>query len=277
MPEAQPEVKEKKQLKADLRQKIAAFNQNLLIAQQKQQAAAEAKKAEVAASAPVSEKDQPAYIKFKDLASPDIDPTCTLTLPKTYSLLLSAFKACDSIVKYHHNSQAVCSFLRLKLGVQNLLKTKFEKHHLGQIRTIYAQAYLYSIEKLFIDFKNDYHLTVSINFDEVQANAEGKKEFNSLVLLQRYNYFKNKLFSIVKDLHQEFLKSMNIVLEAKEIKRWHPAFNLDQVKPIEPAELPEPKAEQITTGKDLMSIAGSVYNQRVSARTLKALNCPSDG
>ena len=113
----------------------------------------------------VTETTTSAHIKFKDLASTEIDISCTLTLPSSFSQLLDSFKGSDTIVKFLFNRQETCTFLKLKMGIQNITKHTFALTHLAQIKTVYPLAYLFKQEKMFIDFKNDFHLTIQPNLD----------------------------------------------------------------------------------------------------------------
>ena len=159
-PEPAKAKPKKKVNMADLKAKIQSFNDNLLAAKEnyeKTQKESEPATTEVDASA--------AFVKFKDLASADIDIKCTLTLPTAYSRLLDSFKGSDTIVKFLTNRQETCTFLKLKLGIQNITKHTFTHKNLGQIKTVYPLAYIYKQEKMFIDFKNDYHLTIAPNLE----------------------------------------------------------------------------------------------------------------
>ena len=149
----------KKVNKAELMAKIQNFNDNLLAVQEKIEKAKEPEP--VIEAAPIAA----AFDKFKNLASADFDIKCTLTLPSSYSRILDSFKGSDSIVKFLTNRQETCTFLKLKLGIQNITKHTFTLKQLSQIKEVYPGAYLYKQEKMFIDFKNDYHLTVKPNLD----------------------------------------------------------------------------------------------------------------
>lgn len=247
---------------AELKAKIQNFNDNLQAVQEK----IEISKAEV--TKPVDEPPiAAAFDKFKDLASSDIDIKCTLTLPVSYSRILDAFKGSDSIVKFLTNRQETCTFLKLKLGIQNITKHNFTLKHLGQIKTTFPLAYRYKQEKMFIDFKNDYHLTIHPNLDDVkELNDKGLKDFSPSVLLSRLNLFKSNLFMMVKNLHQTFLESIGITnVDFKDIKRWHPKFDLESCPEIETSELPKSPNESIKakTGQDLLNIAKDVYSSRI--------------
>jgi len=152
---------------SELKQKIENFNKNLQAIQNSYsqiESKAEISK-EKDTNASIPQNDLPVYLKYKDLASSDLDPSSKLSLPKTYGLLLDSFKGSDTIMKMMFNRDEICTFLKLKMGIQNITKHNFTQQHLGQIKTVYPEAYVYKQEKLFIDFKNDYHLIISPNLN----------------------------------------------------------------------------------------------------------------
>lgn len=258
---AKPKAKKKVNM-AELKAKLKSFNDNLIIAQENVENTKPAEPETTPSTTTVS-----AFVKYKDLASKDIDIKCTLTLPSSYSKLLDAFKGSDSIIKFLNNRQETCTFLKLKLGIQNITKHTFTLKSLSQLKTVYPLAYIYKQEKMFIDFKNDYHLTIAPNLDDVEeVNEKGLKQFSPNTLLTRLNHFKTNLFVIVKNLHQQFLESIGIAnVDFKDIKRWHPKFDLESVPQIEQAELPKSPNESIKvkTGQDLLNIAKDVYSTRI--------------
>lgn len=54
-------------------------------------------------------------------------------------------------------------------------------------------------------------------------------------------------------------------VDAKEIKRWHPKFDLDNVEEIPESELPKAPNDQLKckTGQDLLNIAKDIYSTKV--------------
>jgi len=252
--------------RTELKAKIQNFNNKLLAVQDTIEKKKEADVAKLGEEPVVS--GLAAFEKHKNLASADIDIKCTLTLPCAYARVLDAFKGSDTIVKFLTNRQETCTFLKLKLGIQNITKHTFTLKHLAQVKTVYPLAYYYKQEKMFIDFKNDYHLTIHPNLDEVtELNAKGLKDFSPNILLTRLNKFKANLFSLVKNCHQKFLESIGITnVEFKDIKRWHPKFDLESCCPdIEESELPKSPNEsvKVKTGQDLLNIAKDVYSSRI--------------
>ena len=85
-----------------------------------------------------------------------------------------------------------------------------------------------------------------------------------LLLLERLQRFKTRLFDMVKDIHQKFLKKIGVSVEQKEIKRWHPKFDLEELEDILVSELPQkPNEVKLKSGEDLKKIAEEVYSTRV--------------
>ena len=153
----QPSVKpvEKKKLnKEELKKRIEAFNQNLA------QIQVQVETKEILEEKTTTSIELPAFEKLKSLADPE---TTALSLPKSYSMLFDCFKGSDAIIKFLFDRDEVCTFLKLKMGIQNITKRTFTHKQLGQIKAVYPQSYLFKYEKLFIDFKNDYHFIISPN------------------------------------------------------------------------------------------------------------------
>jgi chromatin licensing and DNA replication factor 1 len=163
---SKPKSTNKKLNRAELKNRIEQFNKKLAFIQSQEPEVSVAIQQQNKKETPVEQvKEIPAYLKFKDLADENLDTTTTLTLPKSYSLLLDAFKGSDTIVKFLTNRDETCTFLKLKMGIQNITKHTFTLKQLAQLKTVYPEAYIFKQEKLFIDFKNDYHLIIAANLE----------------------------------------------------------------------------------------------------------------
>jgi hypothetical protein len=88
-----------------------------------------------------------------------------------------------------------------------------------------------------------------------------------LLLLERLKIFQNLLIENVKQIHQNFLKSIGVTnISSNSIKRWHPKFDLEEIEDIIAVELPQkPNELKLTTGEDLKKIAKEVYSVRVES------------
>ena len=65
---------------------------------------------------------------------------------------------------------------------------------------------------------------------------------------------------------KKFLESIGLAnVNVKEIKRWHPKFDLDKVDEITESDLPKPPNDQLKckTGQDLLNIAKDIYSSKV--------------
>jgi hypothetical protein len=119
-----PVEKEKKQkLTADeLKEKVKNFRQKLQKHNEKF-----AKKSELEEKK-VEREPTPAYEKYASLALNDEtiktsnDDEKKLTLPSKHQNLIELFKGSDNIVKFLYNRQEVCTYSKLKNGVQSMIK-----------------------------------------------------------------------------------------------------------------------------------------------------------
>jgi chromatin licensing and DNA replication factor 1 len=72
----------------------------------------------------------------------------------------------------------------------------------------------------------------------------------------------------MKIYRKDFLKSLGIKdVPFDELKRWHPKFDLENVREIEEADLPKPPIDdsiKCKTGQELLSIAKDIKSARVS-------------
>ena len=270
-PEPAPEASAKKRLNRDeLKKKMEQFNARLVHIQSQEPEKTTTTSAVVQKDEP---QQTPAYLKFQELSEkqPPVASEETLPLPKSYALLLDFFKACETILKMMTNRNDPVTFQRLKRGVENITKHTFALRHLGQLRHVYPEAYSFRQEKMFIDFKNDYHLLIAPNFAEIEASqASGQREFTPAVMLKRQTQCEANLLRIVKEQHRTFLDSLGMdgLVDDGErrLKRWHPKFELDRAAEIEIAELPRPPSQdsvECKTGKELLNIAAAIYSSRI--------------
>ena len=68
----------------------------------------------------IDEEQTPAYAKYANLASVEYEQK--LVLPAKYQNLFELFNGSDTVVKFMHNRQEICTFLKLKTAVQNMTK-----------------------------------------------------------------------------------------------------------------------------------------------------------
>jgi hypothetical protein len=122
--EAAPEKEKKAKLTADeLKEKVKNFRQKLQKHNEKF-----AKKSELEEKKVEKDPPTPAYEKYASLALNDEtiktsnDDEKKLILPSKHQNLIELFKGSDNIVKFLYNRQEVCTYSKLKNGVQSMTK-----------------------------------------------------------------------------------------------------------------------------------------------------------
>ncbi|XP_073911577.1 DNA replication factor Cdt1 isoform X2 [Castor canadensis] len=213
----------------------------------------------------------PAYQRFHALAQPGPPG---LVLPYKYQVLAEMFRSMDTIVGMLHNRSETVTFAKVKQGVQDMMRKRFEEHNVGQIKTVYPMSYRFRQERNVPTFKDgtkrsDYQLTIEPLLDKDPGGAV--PQLTASCLLQRRQVFSQNLVQRVKEHHKAFLASLNppMAVPEDQLTRWHPRFNVDQVPDIEPAELPQPPTtEKLTTAQEVLARARSLMSPRME----KALN-----
>ncbi|XP_059164447.1 DNA replication factor Cdt1-like [Physella acuta] len=209
-----------------------------------------------------AEKVLPAHERFEHLTEEGIP---TLSLPFTYKQLEGGFQAMDQVISMLHNRSEICTFSKLRAAVQNITRKNFEERTVGQIKTIVPDAYIFQQEKI-LDFDKKTHmysLTIEPNLKNEkqidgksnQLTAEGKLMFSASLLLKRKRLFRNNLLEYLKQLHKDFLASLDvpIILPSEKLARWHPKFQLDKVPEVTVSPLPQPPDVRVYhTAKDVL-------------------------
>ncbi|MBZ3872173.1 DNA replication factor Cdt1 [Sciurus carolinensis] len=216
------------------------------------------------AEQPCGEK-APAYQRFHALAQPGPP---SLVLPYKYQVLAEMFRSMDTIVGMLHNRSETVTFAKVKQGVQDMIRRRFEEHNVGQIKTVYPESYRFRQERGIPTFRDgvrrsDYQLTIEPLLD---PEAGGPPQLTASQLLQRRQVFSRNLVERVREHHRAFLSSLNPPLAVPEdqLTRWHPHFNVDGVPDIEPAELPQPPTtEKLTTAQEVLARARSLMSPRM--------------
>ncbi|XP_072675674.1 DNA replication factor Cdt1 isoform X2 [Canis lupus baileyi] len=196
----------------------------------------------------------PAYQRFHALAQPGPPG---LVLPYKYQVLAEMFRSMDTIVGMLYNRSETVTFAKVKQGVQDMMRKRFEERNVGQIRTVYPACYRFRQERNIPTFKDgikrsDYQLTIEPVLDQEAGSAA--PQLTASHLLQRRQVFSQNLVERVREHHRAFLASLNppMVVPEERLTRWHPRFNVDEVPDIEPAELPRPPAtEKVATAQEM--------------------------
>uniref|UniRef100_A0A673C218 Chromatin licensing and DNA replication factor 1 n=2 Tax=Sphaeramia orbicularis TaxID=375764 RepID=A0A673C218_9TELE len=202
--------------------------------------------------------EQPAYQRYHTLAQAT---SPSLSLPFQYKVLAEMFRSMDTVVAMLYNRSETATFMKIKHGVQDMMHKRFEESHMGQIKTVFPEAYTFRQEKNIPTFnssikKGSYQLTVEplLYSDQNEAHPV----LTASRLLERRHIFHSNLVSIVKQHHKVFLSSLVPPLSVPEDKltRWHPRFNVDTVPAISLSSLPQPPhTEKLVTAQEVLDKA----------------------
>lgn len=232
---------------------------------------------------PVKLVELPAYKRFASLA--ESSKAGQLPLPYKYRHLLDIFKGLDSVVAMFHNRRECITFKKLKPAVQRMLRKNFTEMHLAQIKHVYPEAFIFSQMKMrnfgSVSKADYYQLVISpnveqladqepqpqqqrsnkINEDDVLASAQSTS-MNPHVMTARIQKFQNLLLQRVMREHDKFLRSLDPpIIINKQLTRWHPEFDLENVAEVELAPLPQPpNVEKYSSAKDILSTARNLFN-----------------
>ncbi|XP_047566075.1 DNA replication factor Cdt1 isoform X2 [Lutra lutra] len=214
---------------------------------------------------PCGEK-APAYQRFHALAHPGPPG---LVLPYKYQVLAEMFRSMDAIVGLLYNRSETVTFAKVKQGVQDMMRKRFEERNVGQIRAVYPTSYRFRQERNIPTFKDgvkrsDYQLTIEPLLDHEAGSSA--PQLTASKLLQRRRLFSQNLVKRVREHHSAFLASLNppVVVPEDQLTRWHPRFNVDSVPDIEPAELPQPPTvEKLATAQEVLARARGLLSPRM--------------
>uniref|UniRef100_A0A3Q2UC49 Chromatin licensing and DNA replication factor 1 n=1 Tax=Fundulus heteroclitus TaxID=8078 RepID=A0A3Q2UC49_FUNHE len=197
----------------------------------------------------------PAYQRYHTLAQA---APPGLSLPYQYKILAEMFRSMDTVVAMLYNRSETATFGKIKQGVQDMMHKRFEESHVGQIKTVFPEAYAFKQEKNIPTFnssisKGSYQLTVEPN--------EARPVLSASRLLERRKVFHQNLISIVKQHHTNFLSLLVPPVSVPEdmLTRWHPRFNVDTVPTIWVSPLPQvPHADKLSTAQEVLEKARSL-------------------
>ncbi|XP_038662360.1 DNA replication factor Cdt1 isoform X2 [Scyliorhinus canicula] len=254
------------ELNSDIKSRLKRVRELELKVQENKLQQRKATEQEVKSSAEERAK-APAYQRFHNLAQ-DIPPG--LNLPFKYKLLAEMFRNMDTIVSMLFNRSETITFTKVKQGVQDLMRKKFEERNVGQIKTVYPSAYKFRQEKGIPTWsdsvkRSSYQLTVDPVF-EGEENSDGHTQLTASHLLLRRRIFSRNLVSIVKQYHKIFLASLDppIHVPDNKLTRWHPRFNVDEIPDVTAAELPQPPDfEKLTTAREVLDKARSMMTPKM--------------
>lgn len=188
-----------------------------------------------------------------------ITTKASLTLPFKYRSLAEVFRCIDTVCQILYNRKEAITFRKLKPAVEEMLKKNLTEKHLGQIKSIFEDAFKFSQEKLRVFGagvkKEQWELVVTPNVNQDLLTSE--------FLLERRRKFYNILIDKLKDYHNEFLLTLDppVQVDKSKVTRWHPEFNLEKVPDIEALPLPQPPDEiKMTSGQEVLEKARQMFN-----------------
>ncbi|XP_008279720.1 DNA replication factor Cdt1 [Stegastes partitus] len=210
--------------------------------------------------------EQPAYQRYNTLAQ---DALPGLSLPYHYRVLAEMFRSMDTVVSMLYNRRETASFSKIKRGVQDMMHKRFEESHVGQIKTVFPEAYTFRQEKNNAPFNNSikkgsYQLVVEPVI--LSGQNEARHVLSASRLLERRKIFHLNLISIVKQHHKAFLSSLVLPVSIPEdrLTRWHPRFNVDTVPAVQTSPLPQvPHADRLVTAQEVLDKARSLITPKM--------------
>ncbi|XP_073337457.1 DNA replication factor Cdt1 [Pagrus major] len=210
--------------------------------------------------------EQPAYQRYHTLAQA---APPGLSLPYQYKVLAEMFRSMETVVAMLYNRCETATFAKIKQGVQDMMHKRFEESHVGQIKTVFPEAYTFRQEKNIPTFnssikRGSYQLTVEpiIHSDQNEARLV----LSASHLLERRRIFHLNLVCIVKQHHKVFLSSLDPPMSVPEEKltRWHPRFNVDTVPAVQTSSLPQPPhTEKLSTAQEVLDKARSLITPKM--------------
>lgn len=183
----------------------------------------------------------------------------SLSLPYKYRSLAELFRSIDTVCQILYNRKEIITFRKLKPAVEEMLKRNLTEKHLGQIKTLFGDAYEFSQAKLKVfgsgTKQEQWELVVKPKVEEDTITSD--------TLLERRRKLYNILIEKLKDYHAEFLQTLEppIDIPKEKITRWHPEFDIERVPDVETAKLPQPPDEiKLTSGKEVLEKAKQLFN-----------------
>uniref|UniRef100_A0A1B6F500 CDT1 Geminin-binding domain-containing protein n=1 Tax=Cuerna arida TaxID=1464854 RepID=A0A1B6F500_9HEMI len=204
----------------------------------------------------------PAFQKYQALVT---EGRPVLVLPFKYRALAELFRCVDTVTSMLYNRRETITLSKLRPGVQEISRKNLTEYHLGQIKTLFPDAFEYSIEKMrALGSTEKYELVLKPILPTV-SSGEGKAEPDMMspsVLLTRRRTLYNALLELTKDHHEEFLSGLDppMAIPRSRLTRWHPEFPVDDVPDILSAALPQPpNIERVASAKDVLERARNLF------------------
>lgn len=185
-----------------------------------------------------SPQKEPAFRRFRHLV--DKSAETALVLPAKYKTLVETFRCMENVVSLMHNRNEMCSFEKVRMGVQKMTCKAFTLFILAQLKTIYPESYVFKYERITQMSKAQ---TTKVDLALALFPQLSTRNMSPSVILMRKNFFTRKLLDLTKKHHKDYLQALHppIVIDDNSLTKWHPNFPLDKVPDIDPipGALPE--------------------------------------
>ncbi|KAM4730333.1 LOW QUALITY PROTEIN: DNA replication factor Cdt1 [Anableps anableps] len=232
------------------------------------------------APAPDSSTVQPAFQRYHALAQAT---SPGLSLPYQYKILADMFRSMDTVVAMLYNRSETATFAKIKQGVQDMMHKRFEESHVGQIKTVFPEAYTLKQEKNIPTFNSNisrgsYQLTVEPVLSSEQNEA--RPILSASRLLERRRIFHENMIAVVKQHHKTFLSSLVPPVSVPEdsLTRWHPRFNVDTVPAVQVSLLPlPPHVEKVSTAQEVLEKTRSLITPKMEKALVSLARNTEDG
>ncbi|CAL8097585.1 unnamed protein product [Orchesella dallaii] len=202
----------------------------------------------------------PAYQRFHNLAQKtpieeekgDVDMDLSLPLPFNFKILKELFIAVETVVTIMKGRKEIITFPKVKANVLELVrKVALREKHLAQMLTVLPGCYTLSLEKI----GKETHIRICIEEENLTPS----------VICTRRKDFHTNLLKICEKAHTKFLTEKLvppiIIPDGKQITRWHPRFNIDEVPDIKPENgiLPvKPEADKLSSAREVIARAQNI-------------------
>ncbi|XP_054288687.1 DNA replication factor Cdt1 [Macrosteles quadrilineatus] len=207
----------------------------------------------------------PAFQRYQALVT---EGRPALVLPFKYRALAETFRCVDTVASMLHNRKETITLSKLRPGVQEISRKNLTEYDLGQIKTVFPDAFEFSIEKMrSLGSAEKYELVLTPQLeeftkDEVVSSDDKHLMMSPSVLLARRRFLYNALLELTKDHHEEFLSSLDppMKISRARLTRWHPEFCVDEVPDVLSEPLPQPpNIEKVASAKDVLERARNLF------------------
>ncbi|KAJ1983290.1 hypothetical protein H4R34_001374 [Dimargaris verticillata] len=217
----------------------------------------------------------PGYRRFDHLKSTPSSKAAAVQLPLPMHLqrLDLIFQAVEHTIMFLRGQNQTCVFHRIKKPVENMCHRTFDTMHLGQIKTLYPDAYRFEAVRYM--HNGERVASVEINVQQAPVTSTsgdgtgtdgasgGDAHLANTVfavssLEARRLHFKNQLLAHVFEHHNRFLGRIKVdpVVSIDALSQWHCDFDLENDVPhVAVAALPRLELHTVSQNrvKDLLS------------------------